>query len=259
MEKNDCYLPQNWKEPKIILIFTIVIVLGVVLVVSILRDRIVNNIQNQVTVTGRGEVTYQPDVASVNLGVQIDKAETAEMALSKMNEKMNSIIQALEKLGISREDIITQNYSLYPQRDYISGSSSVAGYNANQQIVVKLKDIDENPDNLNQVIAEASKAGTNQVLGINFEVSSVNDLKQKARVAAIQDARSKADELAQAAGIKRLGKVVSWYENYVDDVQNQVGLYKGGLGAGEASSISPDVPAGNQKIVIEIGVIYQVK
>ncbi|MFZ5982518.1 MAG: SIMPL domain-containing protein [Patescibacteria group bacterium] len=261
MEQKECCLPANWREPKVGLVFLGIIILGAIIIVSILRDRIVSNIQNQVTVVGRGEVSYQPDTAVVNLGVQIDKAVSAEEALSKMNEKMAGIIGALEKLGIAKEDITTQNYSLYPQYDYKDGASSVSGYNANQQILVKVKAVDENPDNLNQVIAEAGKAGTNQVLGINFEITNLNDLKQEARIKAIEDAKGKAGDLAKAAGIRRLGKVVSWYENFVGDPASEGQTYKEGLGAGGASTsspVSPNIPSGNQKIIIEMNVQYEV-
>ncbi len=258
-EKNDL-VSNKWKEPKTVLMFLGAILLAVVVVVSILRDRIVDDVQNQVSVVGRGEITYQPDTAIAKLGVQIDKASSAEEALNKMNEKMNSIISAVEGLGVAREDITTQNYSLYPQYDYKEGSSNISGYGANQQILVKVSGIDKNPDNLTQTIAAASKAGTNQVLGIDFEISDLNSLKQEARILAIKDARSKAGELAKAAGIGKLGKVMSWYENFVSDPSSKDSIYAEGLGAGrDTSSVSPNIPTGGQKIVIEMNLQYEVK
>lgn len=260
MEKDKCCLPKNWKEPRVILAFLAIVLLAAVIIFSILRDRFVNDIKNQVTVTGRGEVIYQPDVALINLGVKIDKAATAQEALSKMNEKINAIIGNLSSLGLAESNITTQNYSLYPQYDYEDGSSKVSGYNANQQIVVKVEKINENRAFMEDVINKASEGGANQVLGIDFKISNINDLRQKARITAIKDARSKANELAKAAGIKKLGPVVSWYESVLDGFNNkEMAVYEeAGFGASrDLSTSSAIVPAGDEKIVIEMNVIYE--
>lgn len=259
-EKNNFCEYSKWKEPKTILIFLSVILLTGIVVVSILRDRIVNQSQNQVTVMGRGETEYKPDTALINLGVQIDKASTSENALGQLNEKMNKIIESVKALGIPEEDIKTKEYNLYPQYEYKDGTSKVSGYSANQQLSVKIKNIIDNSDLPNKVVSEASRAGVNQILGINFEVSNLNDLKQQARILAIKDAKSKSGDMAKAAGIKKLKKVVGWYETEIEspDVQNRdAGLGAGGMEVAKVAP-SPNVPSGNQKIVIEVGLNYEV-
>lgn len=261
-ENNNCEC-SKWKEPKTILVFLSIILLAGIIIVSILRDRIVNLNQNQVMVTGRGEVEYKPDMALINLGVQIDRAETSENALSQLNEKMNKIVESVKALGIPEEDIQTKAYNLYPQYDYTNGVSRVSGYSANQQLSVKIKNINDNIDLPNKVVSEASRAGVNQILGISFEVSSLNDLKQQARLLAIKDARDKSAGMAKAAGIRKLKKVVGWFETDIEspDMPNGSQLSDamgaGGMGAAKVAP-SPNVPSGNQKIVIEIGLNYEV-
>lgn len=252
----------QWKDPKFILAGAIIILVGAVMIISILRERIVNQNNDLTTVIGRGKISYQPDIAVVNLGVQIDKAPTAGEALGKLNESMGRVISSVKALGIPEEDIQTQSYSLYPHYDYQGDTGGVtipSGYDANQQVSVKLKSIDKNPGLSSKVIEETSKAGANQVVGISFDVSNLEELKQKARIEAINDARAKAIGMAQAAGVRRLGKVVSWYENIVKspDAQN----YSYGLGGAEksASSVSPQIPTGTEEIIIEMGLNYRVK
>jgi uncharacterized protein len=255
---------QKWKEPKTVLVFLGIILLAGIIIVSILRDRIVNQNQNQITVMGRGEVEYKPDVANINLGIQVDRVATSEAALSQMNEKMNQIVIGLKALGIPEEDIKTQQYNLFPQYDYKNGTSVVSGYSANQQLLVKVRNINEGNDLVGKAVSVASQAGANQVQGINFEVSDISGLKQQARILAIQDARKKSESLAQAAGIERLKKVVGWYENPIDSPSGLDQVAVGGYSAGPAPSKealtapSPNVPNGNQKIVIEVGLNYEV-
>jgi len=47
---------QKFKEPKFVLLITGMVLLAAIVVISIIRDRIVNQIQSQVTVTGQGKV-----------------------------------------------------------------------------------------------------------------------------------------------------------------------------------------------------------
>lgn len=228
-----------------------------IVIVSIIRDRIVNNVQWQVTVTGQGKVSYTPDIALVTLGVQIDKAPTAQIALQRLNDAMAKILPAVKKAGIDPADIQTQNYSLLPQYDYKDSVSTVSGYNANQQLIVKIKNIGTDNQLVSKVIDEASKAGANQVLGVTFDVSNINDLKQQARILAITDARSKAGALAEAAHV-HLGAVVGWYENFLQGPGNPQPYYDGKGGAG-GGAIAPQVPVGDQDLIIEMGVNYRIK
>lgn len=252
----------NWKEPTFIFKVLGIFLLATIIVVSLVRERLVNPIQNQVTIYGQGKVEYQPDEATVTLGVQVDKVWSAEGALRQLNDKITKIMEAEKALGLSEADIKTGNYSLSPQYDYKDGVSAVAGYNANQNLIITVKNIIEDKDKTSQVIAAATSAGANQVLGVEFKPSDVDKLKQEARLKAIADAKSKAPALFKASGV-RTGKILGWYENNVQiPGDNSRRDYAMGLGGAESSAKmvgSPQLPIGIQEIIIEIGLNYQVK
>lgn len=249
---------ENWRSPKAVIGLLLVIAIAAVAVVSILRDRIVNVQQWQVSVVGQGKVAYQPDIANVTVGVQIDKITKVEDALNQLNDKVNKVVAAIKAAGISQDDIQTQNYSLYSQYDYIDNASTLSGYNANQQLMIKVRDIVKNQDKVSQVVAAATKAGANQVLSVTFDVSNLEDLKQQARILAIADAKDKASIMAGTAGVK-LGKVVGWWENFVQVPGVANYDYYGKGGSSEGAAASPVVPSGTQEIVLEINLSYQVK
>lgn len=245
---------------KIILILAMVLV-AIIVIVSILRERIVNEDINQTVIYGQGKVAYIPDTATIILGVQIDKANTAEEATSQMNEKIGKIITAVKAEGIDEKDIQTSTYSLYPQYDYSDGKSTVSGYNANQHLTIKARGVDKNKELSSKVLAAANGAGVNQIVSVNFSVSNINDFKQRARILAIQDARSKSEALFKASGLKHQ-RVIGWFENYVQSPDTPAyGNY--GIGGSEATlaktAPSPQVPSGTQEIIIEIGVNYKTK
>jgi uncharacterized protein len=241
-------------KQKMVLIIIGLVLLTAIILAAILRDRLVNQQFKSVTVNGQGRVSYQPDLAIVNLGVQIDKVAKPDDALSQLNGKVTAIIKAVKEVGLTEADIQTQNYSLYPQYDYKDNISTVSGYNANEQLVIKVNNYNQDSDKLSRVIAAASRAGANQVNSLIFDASNLNDLKQEARLKAITDAGSKSQALADAAGVK-LGEITGWYENMVSSAP-YVTDGKGGQGR---ESNSPQVPAGEQEIVIEMGVTYSLK
>jgi hypothetical protein len=249
----DCKCGRN---PAVII--TAIVVLGLIISFAILRDRLTNQQYRQVTVTGQGRITYQPDQATINLGVQVDKTPKAEDALNQLNAKVLSITNAIKALGITDADIKTNNYSLYTQYDFRDNVSVVSGYNANQQLAIKVKSLNTNKDLLAKVIAEATKAGANQVNGVNFEASNLEDLKQQARVLAIKDAEKKGVDLAKAAGV-RLCKISGWYENFLSG-PNPVPMMdyaKGGMGGGTAAT--PQINAADNELIMEIGMTYNIK
>ncbi len=250
----NCSSKKDKSAMKWLFFIFLVLSLSAVVVVSILRDKIVNNFPNQVAVNGQGKVSYQPDIAHVVLGVQIDKVEKSEEALKMLNEKVNQIISNLLTLGIETKDIKNQTYSLYPFYDYVEGVNTQTGYNANQQIVVRVNGIDNNFNLLNKVIAESAKAGANQVLGVSFESSKIEELKQEARILAITDARSKATVLASAIGVT-LGDTVGWWENTVSPSPYQdFSSYSGSGGAGG----TPIINSGSYDVIVELGINYQI-
>lgn len=236
------------------------VLVAAIVIVALLRDRIVNQPYRQVTVTGQGRVSYQPDQAIVTLGVQIDKVAKPDEALNQLNAKATSIIAAIKGAGVPAENIQTQNYSLNPQYSYPPNSApAVSGYSANEQLVVKVTGYNQEPEKLGKVIKAASQAGANQVNNLTFEASNLNDLKQQARILAIKDAKEKSHDLIKAAGV-RIRNIAGWYENYVQPQASYIDYSaKGGMGGGSYQAPMPQTPSGSQEVVIEVGVNYNIK
>ncbi len=246
----------SWREPKYLLVLVGILLLAGIVTVAILRDRIVNKQYWQVSVSGRGTVSYEPDVANITMGVQVDKVNRADQALTQLNEKINSVIKAVEEIGVTKENIKTQNYTLYPQYDWINNVQTPGGYNASQLLVVKVTNLSVNKDLVSQVIAAATKAGVNQIQGVTFDSSKLEDLKQEARLKAIADAKNKAGSIASNLGV-RLGKVIGWWENPINVPGVPYYGEMGGMGGGGNSA--PAVPGGSQEIVMEVNINYEVK
>lgn len=262
MEERILPAKSEWGRPKYVIALLIVLSLAAIVIVSILRDRIMNPINNQITVVGRASVPYIPDTALVTIGAQIDKAPTAQDALNQLNARVAKITTALEMAGVKKENVSTQSYSVVPQYDFANNITTLSGYSANQQLNVKIEGIVDNTDQISKVISEANKAGANQILGVNFTVSNASDLKERARIMAIKDARAKAPELARAAGVS-LDKIVGWYESIIQEPDNPQSnqVYGGGSGGTGGNGVQglTQVPSGTQEIIMEVGMNYVIK
>lgn len=70
---------------------------------------------NQLVVIGQGEVSAKPDIARVNLGIEIN-APTVGEASRQANERMAAILAALKRAGIEDKDVRTSHLSVSFER-----------------------------------------------------------------------------------------------------------------------------------------------
>lgn len=183
------------------------------------------------SVDGEGEATAAPDQASFTVGVT-QTGSTADIAKNEVTEATNAIITELKRLGVKETDIKTQNYSVYPNQNFEGGRNAITGYTANQELQVKT----DNVDLANRALDAATAQGANNISGVQFTFDDEDKekLEAEARKKAIADAKEKAKEIADAAGV-RLGRIVSVREGRGEQPpvpmfdRAQVGLGAGGV------------------------------
>lgn len=164
---------------------------------------------NTLTVTGIGEVSYEPDKIKISLGVTTE-GTTAEEATSKNAEIFAALLENLEAEGITRDSIETVWYRIYPVYSYPRESAPIlVGYRTEHQILVTVTagDISELGAKAGKVIDAAVSAGANQLYNIQFTTSDerLEQLRDEALGKAILDASSKAKIMADALEISLVG------------------------------------------------------
>lgn len=208
-------------------------------------------------VSGEGQITTTPDRAEINGGVQISE-NTVAAAQDKGNQIITKITQDLVGLGISKDDIQTINYSLYPNYDFRSGSQRITGYSLNVTLKITVKDF----KNINSVIDTMTADGANQVGGVSFTLSEEKrlDVENQAREIAIKRAKDKANSLARIAGI-RLGKIVNVTESSnqspIPMLARDVALKMSPEAGGEASVAPTDVSPGSSTFSMGVTLSYE--
>ena len=154
------------------------------------------------SVSGTGRVNAVPDVADISLGVfETDKEAAA--ASQKAAASMDAMVQALLGLGIDEKDIQTTSISLNARYDWNKEPAEIIGWEARNMVNVTVRDI----ESVGDVVDTAVSSGANQVNGISFRVEDPAEAQALARTAAVEDAATKAQQLATDAGVEIVGIV----------------------------------------------------
>ncbi len=209
---------------------------------------------NTIHTTGTGQAEAQPDRAIVTLGVET-QADTAEAAMEENNEQMAALIEALVTAGIPEEQIQTQTVQLNPRYRESEPSPrderqppEITGYVAVNIVEVRVDVLDD----LGGVIDEAVQAGGNRVQGIRFEFADPSAILDEAREAAWLDARNKAEQLAELAGVE-LGAVRSINES------SRFPRPAAGRGYAEDTAAAVPIEPGSQTVEVTIDVSWYLR
>ena len=160
-------------------------------------------------VIGSGSVTGEPDIATLDLGVSVEKETVAE-AREEAASAMTALINSLKANNVAEKDIKTENFSIHPQYDYAENVRTLRGYRVNNTVRAKVREL----ETLSEVIDDAAEAGGNSIVinSIQFMVDDTTPLQTEARSLAVKDAKAKAQTLAKASGV-RLGEPITITEN----------------------------------------------
>jgi len=158
-----------------------------------------------VSATGRADAA--PDRATVSAGV-VTQGKTARTAMQNNATLMTAVFDELEAAGIKKSNITTSQLSLQPQYDYRDRNKpTIKGYEARNTVTVKSDDLDQVGPMLDALV----NAGVNKINNVQFSIKDPKNALDKARADAIREARKKAEDMADAAGVK-LGPLLSMSE-----------------------------------------------
>lgn len=159
-----------------------------------------------ISVNGSAQVTLKPDIAWLNLGT-LTQGASAEAARKANNTLMAKVYEALKGQGVDLDrDAKTTNYSINPR--YEEHGTKITGYDVNNTVRVKVRNLDK----LGAILEAATLAGANTSGGLCLDVENREDAYNQALAKAIENARLRAQTLANSAGAA-LGAVVSASES----------------------------------------------
>jgi uncharacterized protein YggE len=142
-------------------------------------------------VQGTATATVVPDTALFTFGLET-KATTAKAALADNGGRMRRVIAALLRTGVAKDDIQTQDVSVYARQNE---HGDVVGFSANNSVAVTVRRLVK----AGAVVDAAVGAGATETSGPQLSRSGT-ELTQQALRDAFVNARAKAETLARQAG-----------------------------------------------------------
>jgi len=242
---------QNYHKYLIWVVIATLVLLSVFLVAR--TDQVLKTATttNTVSFSGEGKVLARPDVAVVSLSI-VTEATTSKAAQDDNSAKSKTVTDFLKKQGIEEKDIKTSGYNIYPQYFYPRNNRpEIQGYQVNQALEIKIRDLDK----ISEVLDGIVSAGVNQVDNLSLQIDNPDALRSEAREKAIEGAKKKAQELESQLDVN-LGRIVNFSEN-TGGIPTP--LYYGkseamGIGGG-----GPSIPTGENEIVVNVTITYQIK
>ncbi len=214
--------------------------------------------ENTLTSSGISTVSAMPDLVSVYFNVETN-GTTAKEAKDLNAEIVDEAITELVKLGLNRDEIITENFNVYPQYVWSEGERKQEGYVARHNIKVELKS--DKTDDVGEVIDAGVDAGAG-ISYISFELSQElqNQYKAEALGKATEDARIKAEAIASGLN-KNLGKVVSVSSSNFNYYPWRVyeATADAGMDIEEAKIAATNIQPGEREVTAQVSVVYEIK
>jgi len=201
-------------------------------------------ISRTIAVSGSGQSAAAADRAILTLSVD-SEGTTPREALDKNNASMQAVIDGLKSLGYGVTDIQTSGLGLSPIYDHSGSVAKLIGYKATNGVMLKVKDVAR----LGEILDLTVTAGANRIDGLTFDVANKEAALSEARIAAMKDARAKAELMATALGAS-VGRPItvseSWSSNQPVAMQTM-----------NAADASVPIASGQVGLEAQVSVVFE--
>jgi uncharacterized protein len=211
--------------------------------------------ERTVSSTGSATASITPDLVTVQFGVDTE-GKTAQDAMTSNSQMMNAIVTAVENIGITKDEISTAGFSIYPvYNDSVPDpntgihKSVLTGYQTSNTLYVKTTKLSL----AGNIVDTAVGAGANRVDNVSFSLSPEkeqtmqDDLLNKA----VLNAKSRAEKAIDPLGQKIIGvKEVSLSEFNTQPPP----IYPGVMSA--MADRSTPIFSSNQDVTTTVSVIF---
>ena len=159
------------------------------------------NRQN-IRVQGKGIVSQAPDrirIVFTLTGTDLDFAKAVE----DCNQGIEFLRAAAESCGIIPTELKTTDFNVREETEYVSGKHRHAGFKSTHHLCVVLP-LDR--DLVGRFLSAVLRGKARPQINLSFEVSDAEGLKQKVLASAVENAKRRAETIANASGVK-LGRI----------------------------------------------------
>ena len=152
------------------------------------------------TVSGLSEQQFAPDKADIIVVVEGRSAKLAD-AKAEHDKKLAQLLALQNRFNLKKSDIKTLSDSVQPEYDYNDGKQKLREYVASHRLQITLHDTKQAGSFVNAVVGE----NINRVESVSYGLEDNAKAQNTVLLAAIEDAKQKAETAARALGVKLNG------------------------------------------------------
>ena len=204
-----------------------------------------------ITVVGTATVKGTPDTLRLQMGVNTTRGTVGD-ALAAANSAAARVFEALKKANVDAKDQQTSGMSIYPQ--YNSSGSSITGYVVTESLVVTLRDLKTAGATISAVVAAGGSDA--RVNSIGLDIDDTSSLLTSARATAVANAKTKAQQYADAAG-RPLGNLIDLTETVNQPTPQPYYADAAAAGADKLLGAVP-IKSGSQDVVVVVTATYAI-
>ena len=207
--------------------------------------------QNSISVSGDGKVFATPDTFLLTV-IAEEKTKTTQEWFAQVGAKIASLKELMKTNGIADKDIQSVQIDINPNYIYDNGKSTIDGFVATHGLTIKIRKL----DSVDAILSGVSSVAWVRIQSTGYDIDDKTELYRTARNLAIAKARQKAEDIANASGI-RMWKVISINESQDSTppiYQNQMMKVSN---VGEMSDAG-GVSAGQLEVTTTVAINYEI-
>jgi uncharacterized protein YggE len=212
----------------------------------------------QLTVSGTARVEKPADEVRIAIGVQVE-AEDARTALRRNTERMNAVVEAITKTGLTDEDYETGRFRIRPEYDRRPRNASadweprIVGYTVTNSLDISTGRLEL----VGELIAAANEAGANDVTIQGFGLAEPEQYRPEVITQATRRAITDAKALAAAADLE-LVRILRIDANAADP-RPTVDRGMVMSSARMAADAAPPIEGGDVTLTATVRIVYEVR
>jgi uncharacterized protein len=209
--------------------------------------------QPTISVMGTGEAELKPDFARIHVTVAT-QADTVAQASAANGAATERVLARIQGLGIKREDIRTANFQVFqtPQQVGPDGKEvKTPKFSAHHRLQITSRDL----DGVGRLAGEILASGDMTFQSVSFGLDRQEEGGDRAREAAVRDARRQAEIYAAAAGVS-LGRLLEIRDGSAQPFEPQPDMRMSMAMAKGAESV-PIVPPATIRYTANVQLVWE--
>jgi hypothetical protein len=209
----------------------------------------------QLTLSASATILKPSDELQIKVGV-VTLGRTAEEALAENSSKMQSIIDHLDILMLTKDEYETSQFSIRPtytpcpKNPPPNWAASINGYEVTNTIHIHTSKLDK----AGAMIDLANQAGANNITDIRFGLHNPREHWAEALAAAGANAVKDAQAIAAATGVQLI-RILSISLNNTQVSSPSLNLSS----LARATSVPPPIEPGDVSITANVTVVYEIQ